>query len=149
MKIRKFNQDICPDCNGKGSSKVEGITGELFNQSCSSCNGTGKKEEYDKINYIEQAKEKFINEVKSVFKSFSISHGFIGLDVEYNTPGDRESGIKYMEVMANIHECQIEKEALDRIFDLGYETTLQFRKYPIGELTLRPWEMFEESKFID
>lgn len=154
MKLKLYQEfkDICPDCGGKGEYEVEGIAGQMIEQTCKSCGGTGEKKEFDRIHYIKQACEKYENQVKDTLKQLNIKHGFVGSDVEYFTE-DPDSGVKLVEVKVEIYDCRIEKEALDKIFDLGYENTiLQFRNYARGELTFffsRPWMMFEESKYID
>lgn len=154
MKLKLYLEfkDVCPDCSGKGEIEVEGIAGRMIKETCSSCNGSGKKSEHDRINYLKQACEKYENEIKEILKGMGIRHGFISGDVEYYTE-DKDSGIKLVEVKVEIYDCRIEKSDLDKLLDLGYENTiLEFRNYSSGELIFyfsRPWEMFEESKYLD
>ena len=154
MKLKLYLEfkDVCPDCKGKGENEVEGIAGRMINQTCMSCDGTGRKSEYDRISHIEKACRKYENEVKKTLKDMNIRHGFIGSDIENHTD-DPNSGIKLVEVKVELYDCKIEKSDLDKLFDLGYENTiLEFHNYSRGELIFyfsRPWEMFEESKYLD
>ena len=77
MKLKLYLEfkDVCPDCGGKGEREVEGIAGQMINQTCVSCNGIGKKSEHDRINYLRQACEKYENEIKEILKGMDIQHG--------------------------------------------------------------------------